>query len=126
MRRAIIWVASCVVCLSQAGLASELVTAPRAIIGPRLCLRLSKADTSYSAFMYDRNDCLESTSRQVRDRVWLTGIREHYNVPAFVGCMNAKGYAIDPNGYRAIVYMVDAEGHLWGRSLNESCSPISK
>lgn len=125
MRRSIFLVAGCLVYLSQAGLASELVTAPRPIIGPRLCIKLSKPDTSYSAFMYDRNDCLESTSRRVRERVWLTGIRERYNIPAFVGCMNAKGYALDPNGYRAIVYKVDAEGHLWGRSLNEPCSPIS-
>jgi len=123
MRRAILLL-SCVIGLSSAGLASELVTAPRPIIGPRLCVKLSRADASYATFMYDRNDCLESTSQKVRERVWLTGINIRYNIPAFVACMTAKGYALDPNGHRAIVYQVDAEGHIWGRPYNESCSPI--
>lgn len=123
MRSFISLVAISLVCLSPDGLATETVTAPRPIVGPRLCVRLSKPDTSYSTFMFDRNDCLESTSTQVRQRVWITGINIRYNIPAFVGCMNAKGYALDPKGYRAIVYKVDAEGHFWGRSLNESCSP---
>jgi hypothetical protein len=126
MRRTILLVTSCVIGLSSAGFASEVITAPRAIIGPRLCVKLSRPDASYSTFMYDRNDCLESTSKQVRDHVWLTGINIRYNVPAFVGCMTAKGYALNSNGYRAIVYQVDAEGHLWGLSLNESCSPTVK
>ena len=110
----------------KTGLASQLVTAPRTIIGPRLCVRFSRADTRYSTFMYDRNDCLESKGEQVRDRVWLTGIRERFNLPAFVGCMNARGYALDPNGYRALVYQKDAEDHIWGLPLDQSCSPISK
>jgi len=126
MRSSIFLVASFLIGLSQTGLASDLVTAPRPIIGARLCLRLSRADTSYSVFMDDRNSCLESTSQQVRERVWITGINVRYNLPAFVSCMTARGYALDPKGYRGLVYMIDAEGHLWGRSLDESCSPTSE
>ena len=117
MRNALI-AASCIICLTPAGLASILSE-------PLHYIRLSKPNTSYSTFMYDRNNCLEITSRKVREHYVemkgerYFGINVQYHVRPFVDCMKARGYALDREGYRAIAYEVDNEGNLWGVPMSE-------
>lgn len=99
MRRALFLAATCFVCLSQAGLASPLV------------IKLSRANTSYPAFLTDRDACLKGagqTGWSGRGTYAMTWTR--YDVRAFASCMNAKGYMLDPNGYRAIQYQYDSAG----------------
>jgi hypothetical protein len=124
MNKAIVAAAACLIFLSQAGLASPPVVAPP-ITGERIFVRLSKPNTSYSAFMFDRNECLESAGKQVRERVWLTGVNVRYDMHGFAVCMTTKGYSRDPNGYTAMVVKIAADGSIWGVPMDQWGSPTN-
>jgi hypothetical protein len=118
MRGALLIAAGSIICLTQAALASTFGE-------PLYYVKLSKPDTSYSSFMFDRQDCLQATSRKVREHYVEVkgeryfGVNLQYNLGPFVECMKARGYAIDRDGYRAIGYQVDSDGVLWGVPMGE-------
>jgi hypothetical protein len=104
MGRALLIVVGCILCLSQAGLASPFV------------LKLFRPNTGYTQFLNDRSACLQAT----RHAQWTdysasgaswTGESISYDVRAFGGCMNARGYVADPNGYGAIRYQLFKNGN---------------
>lgn len=90
MRTALFVVASCLIGLTQSGLADSGF------------IKLSKPDIRYATFMEDRNACFSSASRRVFD--WHSVSWTTHNLYDFADCMTAKGYRLDPNGYRAAWY----------------------
>lgn len=109
MRAALVVAAICLFGATQSGLAAPLV------------IKLSRPNTSYSTFLNDRNACLNGTSSAQWDRMASPSasaiLWRSYNARAFASCMNAKGYLLDPNGYRAIRYQKDDGGHEWVEPL---------
>lgn len=101
MRPSLIMAAVCVICSSQAALASPLI------------IKLSRPNTSYATFLDDRSACLKSASHTGYGLFPGTVAGVSYDVRAFAACMNAKGYLLDPNGYRAIRYGKDQNGREW-------------
>lgn len=118
MRSALLLAAGCIVCLAQAGLATTYGE-------PIYYIRLAKPNAGYTTFMFDRNDCIQSTSHKVREHYVdlkgerFFGVNLQYHTPEFIECMKARGYALDNNGYRAIGYQVDSEGILWGVPMDQ-------
>jgi hypothetical protein len=102
MRSAVLWAVGCLICVSQAAFAYETVT-----------MRFSRPDTSYYTFLDDRTTCLKTTSRTqfalhyAREGEWTT-----YHIPEFANCMKGKGYVRDPNGYKALRYLVWLGGYV--------------
>lgn len=105
MRSALMVAAGCMI-LSQAGLASTHT------------IRLSKPNTTYAAFLDERTVCLNAAWHQSGADVgaWGGGVPPvhtsggAYSLKEFADCMNAKGYLLDPNGYRAVKYYSLAQG----------------
>jgi len=89
MRSVLLVAVGCLICSSQPGLAGGGF------------IHLSKPNTSYSAYMNDRSACFTAASYRISDEyaMWT-----RYNLNEFAGCMTAKGYRLDPNGYRAAWY----------------------
>jgi hypothetical protein len=76
-------------------------------------IRLSRPHTSYAAFMYDRNACMSAAGHRGPDFTGGNAIhvsQTSYSLKDFADCMNAKGYLLDPNGYRAAKYYRLADG----------------
>ena len=95
MRRGLLVAAGCLVCLSLPGLANSTI------------IKLSRPDTDYAAFLRDRDACLSAAGHWS----WWTasngaavGGAGHYDLYKFADCMTAKGYRLDPDGYRAAKY----------------------
>jgi hypothetical protein len=102
MRSALLIAAACVVCLSQPSVA-----------GYTISIQFSKPNASSDAFLHDRNACLRSAGRSN----WHTSFggggtwgaaaipgRVTYNLSSFGRCMVARGYTLDPNGFRAVTF----------------------
>lgn len=117
MRSALVLAAGCLMLLGQPGFAYHHEYTNY--------VRFSRPNTSYSAFMWDRSDCLKSTTRHVHehyvdlDGERFFGVNLQYPLREFVACMKARGYVPDPNGYRAIGYQIDSKGRLWGVPMDE-------
>ena len=109
MRHALIVATHCLVAVSQPGFSRAIGAHGSNDI------RLSRPDTSYGAFMDDRNACLSTASHR---NFASTGapsvalVAVHYDLYEFAACMTAKGYRLDPKGYRAAAYIRMGDGKI--------------
>lgn len=108
MRGALILAAGCLLCLSQAGLASsqQLVV-----------VKMSKPDVDQATFAQDRSVCLTKANSEhlFNGRDEGTWARHHLRI--FGECMAAKGYKNDPNGFPALRYSQDGRAHIFVEAL---------